>query len=128
MNSKPTGTRTATMMLVHLELHTGDLPGASAFYEALLGWRPERVETRAGSYHALGLGGEVDGGIVQCTTARPLWLPYVEVERIGDTTTRAGELGATVLLEPREGPTGWRSVVSSPAAGEVALWQPKDWT
>src|SRR5215467_11652813 len=34
-------------------------------------------------------------------------------------------LGAAVLLEPREGPSGWRSVVSSPVAGEVALWQAK---
>jgi hypothetical protein len=30
-----------------------------------------------------------------------------------------------VLLEAREGPTGWRSVVATPAAGEIALWQPK---
>jgi hypothetical protein len=30
-----------------------------------------------------------------------------------------------VLLEPREGPAGWRSVVAAPAAGEIALWQPK---
>ena len=113
--------------VVHLELHTRDLPVASAFYEALLGWRPERVETRFGSYHALGLGGELDGGIVECITRRPLWLPYVEVDRIGDTTARARELGASVLLETREGPTGWRSVVSSPEGGELALWQPKDW-
>jgi uncharacterized protein len=113
--------------IVHLELHTGDLAAASAFYEQLLGWRPERVETRSGSYHALELGGDIDGGVVQCATARPLWLPYVEVERIGDATERAGELGAAVLLESREGPTGWRSVVSSSAGGEVALWQPKDW-
>jgi uncharacterized protein len=113
--------------VVHLELHTGDLAAASAFYEALLGWRPERVETPCGSYHALGLGGEVDGGIVESPTTRPLWLPYVEVERIGGATERARELGAAVLLESREGPAGWRSVVSSPAGGEVALWQPKDW-
>jgi hypothetical protein len=30
-----------------------------------------------------------------------------------------------VLLEPREGPAGWRSVVSTPAGGEIAFWQPK---
>jgi predicted enzyme related to lactoylglutathione lyase len=112
--------------VVHLELHTGDLPVASAFYEQLLGWRPERVETRCGSYHALGLGGALDGGIVECGTPEPRWLPYVEVERIDHATALARELGAAVLLESREGPTGWRSVVSAPAAGEVALWQPKD--
>ena len=33
------------------------------------------------------------------------------------------ELGATVLLEPREGPSGWRSIVATPEAGEVALWE-----
>ena len=112
--------------VVHLELHTDHLPAASAFYETLVGWRPERFETRSGTYYALGLGGELDGGIVECPTARPLWLPYVEVDRIGDATARARELGAAVLLESRECPTGWRSVVSSPAGGEVALWQPKD--
>ena len=40
-------------------------------------------------------------------------------------TDRARLLGAAVLLEPREGPAGWRSVVATKAAGEIALWQPK---
>jgi hypothetical protein len=30
-----------------------------------------------------------------------------------------------VLLAPREGPAGWRSVVRTPAGGEIAFWQPK---
>jgi len=34
-------------------------------------------------------------------------------------------LGASMLLEPREGPAGWRSIVVVPAGGEIALWQPK---
>ena len=33
---------------------------------------------------------------------------------------------AGVVLEPREGPAGWRSVVAAPAAGEIAFWQPKE--
>ncbi|HEX9537277.1 MAG TPA: hypothetical protein VGA04_03785 [Streptosporangiaceae bacterium] len=74
---------------------------------------------------ALDLGPAVGGGITECQTRRPLWLPYAEVERIDDATEHARRLGAAVLLEPREGPSGWRSVVSSPVAGEVALWQPK---
>ena len=67
------------------------------------------------------------GGIVECGTERPLWLPYVEVDRIDDATDCARRLGASVLLEPREGPSGWRSVVSARDAGEIALWQPKEW-
>jgi predicted enzyme related to lactoylglutathione lyase len=107
--------------VVHLELHTGDAPGASAFYRELLRWRSERV----GAYLALDLAGGVGGGIVQCATRRPVWLPYVEVDRVDEVTERAGRLGASVLLEPREGPAGWRSVVASPEGAEIAFWQPK---
>jgi predicted enzyme related to lactoylglutathione lyase len=118
-------TRPRPQRLVHLELHTGDQLAAGGFYARLLRWEPESIETRWGAYLALDLGAGVDGGIVECATQRPLWLPYVEVDRIEEYTTRASRLGARVLLEPREGPSGWRSVVSTPEAGEVAFWQPK---
>jgi predicted enzyme related to lactoylglutathione lyase len=111
--------------VVHLELHTPDQAAASAFYARLLGWRPEVIEARCGSYLALGLGGCLDGGIVECRTRRPLWLPYVEVDQVDERTEHAQRLGARVLLEPREGPAGRRSVVSTPEAGEIAFWQPK---
>jgi predicted enzyme related to lactoylglutathione lyase len=111
--------------VVHLELHTGDLPGATAFYSRLLRWRPERVDVACGSYLALELGGGFGGGIVECGVRRPLWLPYVEVDRVDEFTDRASKLGASVLLDPREGPAGWRSVVATPEGGEIAFWQPK---
>jgi hypothetical protein len=111
--------------VVHLELHTGDLRRASAFYAELFGWRPERIEADCGSYLALELGGGLGGGMVECETARPLWLPYVEVAEVAAATKRARANGASVLLGPREGPAGWRSVVAAPGAGEIALWQPK---
>ena len=114
-----------THPVVHLELHTPDLQDARAFYSDLCAWPQERVEASCGSYLALELGGGLGGGIVECGTSRPLWLPYVEVERIAEATDRARLLGARVLLEPREGPAGWRSVVSTPTGGEIALWQPK---
>ena len=111
--------------VVHLELHTGDQADARDFYRGLCGWRPERVRTPFGSYLALELGTGIGGGIVQCPTERPLWLPYVEVSQIREATDQARLLGARVLLEPREGPAGWRSVVATPAAGQIALWQSK---
>jgi predicted enzyme related to lactoylglutathione lyase len=111
--------------VVHLELHTGDLPQARALYAELCGWRPSQVDTRSGSYLAMELGGALGGGIVECATSRPLWLPYVEVAEVDRATRHAGRLGASVLLEPREGPAGWRSVVATPAGGEIAFWQPK---
>jgi predicted enzyme related to lactoylglutathione lyase len=111
--------------VVHLELHTGNLPRACAFYAPLCGWRPERVEAERRSYLALELGGGVGGGVVECGTERPLWLPYVEVPEINAATARASALGGSVLLGPREGPCGWRSVVAAPEGAEIALWQPK---
>ena len=111
--------------VVHLELHTGDRPEAQALYARLCGWRSERIDAGCGSYLALELGGGIAGGIVECDTERPLWLPYVEVAGIREATDRARALGSTVLLEPREGPAGWRSVVATSVGGEIAFWQPK---
>jgi uncharacterized protein len=114
-----------TNPVVHLELHTADLPGARAFYAGLCGWRPEQITVPSGSYLGLEMGGGLGGGIVECAARRPLWLPYVEVPDVVEATESARRLGATVLLEPREGPAGWRGVVAAPAAGELAFWQPK---
>jgi predicted enzyme related to lactoylglutathione lyase len=114
-----------TRPVVHLELHTGDLAGAREFYAGLCDWRAERISVPRGSYLALEMGGGLGGGIVECAAKRPLWLPYVEVRDVNDATARARELGATVALEPREGPAGWRAVVAAPSAGELAFWQSK---
>jgi predicted enzyme related to lactoylglutathione lyase len=114
-----------TRPVVHLELHTGDLAGARDLYAELCGWRPEQIHTGHGSYLALEMGRRLGGGIVECGTERPLWLPYVEVSRIEAATERAERCGAAILLAPREGPGGWRSVVTTPAGGEIAFWQPK---
>lgn len=111
--------------VVHLELHTGNLSRACAFYTRLLGWRPERIDAGGATYLALDLAHELGGGIVECETERPLWLPYVEVDEIAALTAQARRLGAAVLLEPREGPAGWRSVVRGPDGAEIALWQSK---
>jgi uncharacterized protein len=111
--------------VVHLELHTGDLPGARAFYARLCGWPEERIQACGGSYLALELGRGLGGGMVECGSSRPVWVPYVEVPEIEAATERARRSGGSVLLDTREGPAGWRSVVATPAAGEIALWQPK---
>ncbi len=111
--------------VVHLELHSGDLPAACEFYERLLGWRRERLDTAHGSYMAIELAETIGGGFVQCPGGRSLWLPYVEVSDARRACEDADRLGASVLLAPREGPAGWRSVIGTPAGGEIALWQPK---
>src|SRR5215472_15466940 len=87
--------------VVHLELHTHDLAEVRAYLWQLLGWRSAEVGPAGGGYLALSVG---DG------------------ER---ATEHASALGASVLLSPREGPAGWRSIVTTPASGDLALWQPR---
>jgi len=110
--------------VVHLELHTTDLPQARTLYAELCGWRTERIGAGHASYDALDLGG-IGGGLVECGTTRSMWLPYVLVREIDEVTDRARRLGASVILEPREGPAGWRSTVRTPQGGEIAFWQAK---
>ena len=113
--------------VVHVELHTADRARARAFYATLCGWHGEPIDTMNGSYLALELGNNLGGGIVECGTEHAVWLPYVEVAQIDTATRLARQLGASVLLEPREGPAGWRSVITTPEAGQIALWQHKGW-
>jgi predicted enzyme related to lactoylglutathione lyase len=83
------------------------------------------IHAGTGSYLSLGWGAGLGGGVVERETEHPLWLPYVHVGDVDEATGRAQELGASVRLEPREGPAGWRSILTVPAGAEIALWQSK---
>jgi predicted enzyme related to lactoylglutathione lyase len=111
--------------VVHLELHTGNLARACGFYSRVCGWHVEKFEWGHRSYQTLNWGGGLEGGVVECGVPRSVWIPYLEVPQIGQATERARGFGAHVLLEPREGPAGWRSVVEVPEGGEIAFWQSK---
>jgi predicted enzyme related to lactoylglutathione lyase len=107
--------------IVHLELHTGDLPAARALYAAVCGWNPGPGD---GPYLPLDLGGGLTGGIVAARAAHSLWLPYVRVASVHDATARAAEVGAEVLVAPEHGRSGSRSVVSTRAGAQIAFWHP----
>src|ERR1019366_3064572 len=47
------------------------------------------------------------------------------VSDVARATDQARLLGASVLVEPREGPAGWRSVVAARSPGEVAFRRPE---
>ncbi|HKH42650.1 MAG TPA: VOC family protein [Solirubrobacterales bacterium] len=111
--------------VVHLELRTTNISRACAFYTELFDWRAESLRAGGGSYLALNLPGSIRGGVVEDERAVAIWRPYVEVPDIRTAVDLAERLGATVTIEPREGPAGWRSVLVAPAGAEVGLWQPK---
>jgi predicted enzyme related to lactoylglutathione lyase len=52
-------------------------------------------------------------------------MPYVLVDDGPGSTRQAERMGSDVLVEPREGMVGWRSVIATPASGVIGLWQPK---
>ena len=79
-------------------------------------WRPDEVRPRFGSYHALDLG-PTGGGIVECATSRPLWLPDAEVERMAEQTERAKKGGRARSAARGAERVGGAST-ASPAAGE----------
>jgi hypothetical protein len=56
------------------------------------------------------------GGIVECGTARPLWLPYVEVGQVEESTERARQLGSSVLEPYPEERLGPASGLAGPEA------------
>ena len=118
-----TGTGRGPAPFVHLELHTGAGPEAEDLYREVLGWRAREVTLAGRGYRSLGAGGELAGGIVECAPRRSLWLPYAEVRSVSAATERARELGATVILEPGDGPSGRRSVIATSAGAELALWE-----
>ena len=103
--------------VAHLELHTHDLTEVRAFLWQLLGWRSWEAGAGGSSYMALSVSDRIGGGIIECGQQPPSWLPYVRVSDVQQATEQARLLGASVLLAPREGPVGWRSVITTqPAA------------
>jgi hypothetical protein len=111
--------------VVHLELRTANLSRACAFYTELFDWRADTVHAAGGAYLALDLARDIRGGVIEREDEPALWLPYVEVASVEEATARARVLGAAVETEPREGPAGWRSVLSVPAGARIALWESK---
>lgn len=105
----------------HLELHTTDGADASELLATLFGWRAG-IE-RAAGFRTLGLGRRIGGGIVECG-GPPSWIPYMCVADLDAAIEGALTAGASVLLPPREGGGGRRSVLDARAAGVLGLFQP----
>jgi uncharacterized protein len=53
----------------------------------------------------------------------PQWVPYLPVVDVDDTAVRAIGLGAQVIRERTELPTGSVVVITDPGGATVALWQ-----
>lgn len=114
---------------VHVELHTGDLAKAKAFYSSLFDWKLQDLPmTGGGSYTMINVGEGTGGGMMSNPdpSVPPHWLAYIGVDDIAASTEKARSLGATVIQEVMEvGEYGWMSVITDPTGATVALWKPK---
>jgi uncharacterized protein len=98
------------------------------FYEQLFGWT---AEPTPGGYWMLTLGGRNVAGMFEPSADPdpPGWINYVSVESADAAAGRAKELGAAVLIEPRDvGPpdvqVGRMAFLSDPQGAAFAVWQP----
>ena len=114
------------------DLATPDLDAAEAFYRGLFGWehddQPIPEEAGGGVYRMfLQNGRQVAAAGAMQEGQHPAWLSYVSVDDIDATATRAGELGATVMMEPFDVMTAGRmALLQDPTGAVFALWQAKD--
>lgn len=114
---------------VHIELHTGDLTKAKAFYSSLFDWKLQDMPMPDGGTYTMIYVGEGTGGGMMSTPAAgvpPHWLAYVGVDDVAAATEKARLLGATVCQEVVEViGYGWLSILTDPTGATFALWQAK---
>lgn len=111
------------------EIAVADTDKATAFYQAVVGWKHRTAPMEGFDYHLFGTGEE--GGDVCGMMKRPdempvsCWMQYFTVEDVDMTIARTKEKGGTVIAEPFDVPSvGRMAVVAGPegAAFGIAAW------
>lgn len=109
-----------------VDLGTTNLESARAFYERLLGWTIEEVESPdPGPYLVARIDGKDVAGLHEHAegTAHG-WDSYVAVDDLAATLTRVGELGGDAGEGPHDIPGSGRTAAVTDASGaRVCLWQ-----
>ena len=112
---------------VHIELHTGDLAKAKAFYSSLFDWKLQDMPMPDGGSYTMINVGEGTGGGMMSTPAPgvpPHWLAYVGVDDVAAATEKARALGAVVVQDVMEvDGYGLLSILTDPTGATFALWQ-----
>jgi uncharacterized protein len=110
-----------------IDLGTTDVTAAKAFYGGLFGWEIEDLPADTGTYTMCRLGGkDVAGMHGHSAEEGAVWSSNISVDDVDKSTARAGELGATIVMEPFDIPGAARmSVIRDAGGAQVSLWQPK---
>lgn len=107
------------------ELMTSDQSAAKQFYSELFGWTLQDEPVEGMNYTIVKVDGREVGGIMpldapQVTTnPPPCWGVYVTVKDVDQTANQAVELGASVVVHPRDIPDVGRFAVIQDPQGAV---------
>jgi uncharacterized protein len=110
------------------DLSTPDPDRAQKFYSAVFGWKLEKGEKDPSGYLHIKNGEAFIGGIPPAAyrdpKTPPHWLAYFMVADVAASSGKATQLGAKILMPPRnmEGVGTW-SIIADPQGAVFALFQ-----
>lgn len=114
-----------------VDLGTTDLQGAKRFYEGLLGWQAEEVETPdPGVYLVARIDGRDVAGLHDHSQGGAHdWDSYIAVDDLDATLAAVDELGGAVEYGPHDIPGSARmATITDGGRARVCLWQPEGFT
>lgn len=115
---------------VWYELVTTDPEAAQSFYSDVIGWSTAPFEGTEMPYTMWVVGDDPIGGVMQMPPEAgeqdvpPHWIAYVGVDDVDATSRKAGELGATIVVEPRDIPdVGRFAILHDPQGATIAIYK-----
>jgi predicted enzyme related to lactoylglutathione lyase len=110
----------------HIELTTDNLKAAQKFYGKVFAWKLNDMPGM--NYTMIDVGGGTGGGM----QAKPMpeaptgWMPYVQVDDVKATLSKAAKAGATIALPYHEiGEMGAIGVFADPNGAMIGVWEAK---
>jgi uncharacterized protein len=113
------------------EVNTRDAGKAGAFYQAVFGLEPRKLDAPGMTYFSLHRGGEdkASGGVLQMDqnwpeSVPPHWMAYFQVASTDQSCARVGELGGKVCVPAFDSPYGRIAVIEDPQGATFSIVQP----
>jgi predicted enzyme related to lactoylglutathione lyase len=107
------------------ELYTGDVEKAKQFYKQVFGWDSKTEDMGGQPYTMFSLGGQSITGTMQTENMPPNWHEYFAVADCKESTEKAKQLGAKVMVDCTEIPAGIFSILGDPNGAVFGLIQNK---
>ena len=115
-----------------IDVATTDLDSAKSFYGKIFGWANEDISFEGDVvYTIFQLHGKPVAGCgilpqdMQDQGIPPYWSSYIAVDDVDAIAAKAGELGATVVVQPMDimDNRGRMSIIMDPTGAHIGFWQ-----